>query len=126
LHGIGAIGYRCFLSVGWITYPYVPTAAVYAYRALPEFFLTPSTFESETTCDAFFANLKTKFEAARDAQRARIDAQCRFWPCQSSDPTPCPDPVCERLREGADALLKSRLDQVPVLRAQVHIVAPSE
>ena len=97
--------------------------AHYAYRALPVFFLIPATFDSDAACDAFFATLKTKLEAARDAKRARIDAECRFWPCQSSDPTPCPDPVCERLRTMTDAQLASELGQLPALRAQVHIIA---
>ena len=103
-----------------------PPPAAYAYRALPEFHLTPSTFESEAASDAFFATLKLKLEAARDAQHARIAAECRFWPCTTSDPTPCRDPVCDRRRARADALLKSQLDQIPALRAQVRIVPRSE
>jgi hypothetical protein len=114
------------LVVALIANKDAPPRAEYAYRALPEFFLTPSTFDSEGACDTFFATLTTKLETARDTQRARIDAECRFWPCQSSDPTPCRDPVCERQRVRADALLKGQLDQLPALRMQVRIAAPSE
>ena len=101
-----------------------PPRAAYAFRALPEFFLIPSTFESEASRDAFFAALKTKLEATRDAQRARIDAECRFWPCKIEDPAPCRDLTCEQLRARADAELKSRLDELPSLRAQTRIAAP--
>ena len=94
-----------------------PREAVYAYRALPELLLIPATFESNTACDAFFATLKTWLEAARDAKRERFDAECRFWPCKSSDATPCADPVCERRRKQADAQLASELERLPALRA---------
>ena len=94
----------------------------YAYRALPEFVLVPATFDSEAACDAFFAALKTKLEAARDARRVQIDAECRFYPCQRSDPAPCSDPICERMRNLADAQLASELAQLPALRAQVRII----
>jgi hypothetical protein len=96
----------------------------YAYRALPEFQLTPSAFASESECDAYFSSLKTKLESIRDATHARIAAECRFFPCKASDPVPCPDPVCNQQRARADEELKTRLEQIPALRAQVRIVAP--
>jgi hypothetical protein len=99
-----------------------PRQAVYAYRALPEFLLVPATFDSQAECDAFFATLKTKLEAARGAAHARIDAECHFPPCRASDSTPCLE-VCERQRRRADAQLVSDLDQLTALRAQVRIVA---
>jgi len=99
-----------------------PRPAVYAYRALPEFLLVPATFYSQAECDAFFATLKTKLEAARGATLARIDAECHFPPCHASDLTPCLE-VCERQRRRADAQLVSDLDQLTALRAQIHIVA---
>lgn len=99
-----------------------PRPAVYAYRALPEFLLVPAAFESEAACDAFFATLNTKLQAAREAKRERIDADCRFWPCKATDPAPCPDPVCERARTLADAQLTSELARLPALRTQVRIV----
>ena len=96
----------------------------YAYRPLPELLLTPSTFGSESDCDAHFASLEKRLQTTRDAQRSDIDANCRFWPCKASDAAPCPDPVCERRRAVADAQLKSQLDQIPSLRAQARIVPP--
>jgi hypothetical protein len=99
-----------------------PRPAVYAYRALPEFLLVPATFDSQSECDAFFATLKTKLEAAKVATHARIDAECQFPPCRASDPAPCVE-VCERQRKRADAQLVSDLDQLTALRAQVRIVA---
>jgi hypothetical protein len=67
-----------------------PRSAVYAYRALPEFFLVPEMFETQAACDGFFSSLEAKLTAARDTKRARIDAECRFFPCKASDPSPCP------------------------------------
>lgn len=96
----------------------------FAYRALPEFLLTPTGFASATECDAHFASLATKFEAARDAKRAYIDAQCRFWPCKASDSAPCPDLVCDRRRAMADDQLKVQLEEIPALRAKVRIATP--
>jgi hypothetical protein len=96
----------------------------YAYRRLPEFFLTPEAFGSEAACDAFFASFRTKLEAARAAERARIDAHCRFWPCKPSDAS-CPDPVCERLRARADAYFGAELERIPALRAQAKIIGTS-
>lgn len=101
-----------------------PTLYAYAYRALPEFFMTPAAFESDAACDAFFAALKTDLESAAQAQRAYVDAHCRFWPCKADDPQPCADPVCERRRERVDAELKTRLDEIAPLRARVRIAAP--
>jgi hypothetical protein len=93
----------------------------FAYRALPEFQLTPAAFASETECDAYFASLKTKLEGMRDAEHSRIAAACRFFPCKASDLVPCPDPVCNQQRARADEELKTRLEQIPALRAQVRI-----
>jgi len=101
-----------------------PRGSLYAYRSLPVFVLTPATFDSEAACDAHFATLKTKLEMARNEERARIDAECRFYPCKPSDPSPCPDPVCERLRAFADENLERELTRIPELRAQVRIIAP--
>jgi hypothetical protein len=84
--------------------------------------LTPSTFGSESDGDAHFASLQRRLQTTRYAQRSDIDANCRFWPCEASDPAPCPDPICERRRAVADAQLKNQLDQTPSLRAQVRIV----
>ena len=99
-------------------------APAYAYRALPEFQLTPSAFASESECDAYFASLKTRLETIRDATHARIAAECRFFPCKASDPVPCPDPVCNQQRVRADDELKTRLEEIPALRARVRIAAP--
>lgn len=101
-----------------------PRGSLYAYRSLPVFVLTPATFDSEAACDAHFAILKTKLETTRNEERARIDAECRFYPCKPSDPSPCPDPVCERLRAFADENLESELSRIPGLRAQVRISSP--
>jgi len=95
----------------------------FAYRALPEFILTPAVFESEALRDEFFVALKAKLEAAADAQRAHINQECRFWPCKSSDQA-CPDPVCEHQRAVVNSQLESQLEQILLLRAQVRIVAP--
>jgi len=127
------------LSIPYINLITVPVALVataamwdqlqhyaYAYRALPEFFLTPDTFESEPASDTFFATLKAKLERAAAAQHAYINAQCRFWPCEANDPAPCNDLVCQRRRERVDAQLKALLDEIPALRAQVRIVPPVE
>ena len=95
----------------------------FAYRVLPEFILTPAVFDSEALRDEFFVALKAKLEAAADAQRARINQECRFWPCRSSD-VACPDPVCEHQRAVVNSQLESQLEQIPLLRAQVRIVAP--
>lgn len=103
---------------------YTPRRYDYAYRPLPELLLTPETFASEADCDAHFASLQKRLQTTSDAQRSDIDANCRFSPCKASDPAPCPDPVCARLRAVADEQLKSQLDQIPALRAQVRIVAP--
>ncbi len=96
----------------------------FAYRALPEFQLTPAAFASESECNAHFASLKTKLEGVRDAEHSRIAAECRFFPCKASDLVPCPDPVCNQQRARADEELKTRLDQIPALRTQVRIAAP--
>ena len=96
----------------------------YAYRALPEFQLTPAAFASESECDEYFSSLKSRLEAIRDATHARIAAECRFFPCKSTDPFPCPDPVCNQQRARADQELKTGLEQIPALRAQVRIAAP--
>ena len=101
-----------------------PTSYAYAYRSLPAFFLIPASFASESECDAFFASLRTKLEVEWDGQRAYIDKQCRFWPCQPTDAAPCPDPVCQQRRARVDAQLKSDLDELPAIRAQVRIVTP--
>jgi hypothetical protein len=103
-----------------------PTNFAYAYRSLPAFFLVPATFASEAERDAGFASLEAKLRAEGDAQRAYIDRQCRYFPCKASDPAPCLDPVCQRRRERVDAQLASQLDEIPALRTQVRIVAPSE
>lgn len=96
----------------------------YAYRALPEFQLTPSAFGSQSECDAYFDSLKTRLETIRDATHARIAAECRFFPCKASDLVPCADSVCNQQRARADEELKTRLEQIPALRAQVRIAAP--
>ncbi len=96
----------------------------FAYRALPQFFLTPESFPSESECDAYFVSFEKKLEAARVAERARIDAQCRFWPCKPSDAS-CPDPVCERQRTRADAYFNAELDRIPLLRATARFVITS-
>ena len=101
-----------------------PPRYEFAYRPLPELLLTPAAFGSESDCDAHFASLQTRLKATRDAQRAYIDAQCRFWPCKASDTAPCPDPICERQRKIADDQLESQLEQIPALRTQVRIAAP--
>jgi hypothetical protein len=101
-----------------------PPRYTFAYRPLPEFLLTPAAFASESDCDAHFTSLKARLVTARDAQRANIDAHCRFFPCKASDPAPCPDPVCERQRTLANEQLKSQLDQIPALRTQVRIAGP--
>ena len=103
-----------------------PPAFAYAYRALPTFFLVPATFASEAERDAYFASLEAKLRAERDAQRAFIDKQCRYFPCKPSDPAPCLDPTCQQRRERLDAELESQLMEVPALRAQVRIIAPLE
>lgn len=101
-----------------------PPNYAYAYRALPEFFLTPETFPSEAVRDAFFAALPSKLEQSAKAKQAYIDKQCRFWPCKAGDPEPCKDPVCEQRRARVDAELKALLDDIPALREQTRIVAP--
>jgi hypothetical protein len=121
LQGAGSLVGLAAMAAGAI-----PHNIDYAYRALPEFLLVPATFDSEAACDAFFATVKTRLEAARDARRALVDAECRFYPCQRSDPTPCPDLVCERQRNRADAQLANDLSQLPALRAQVRIIAKPE
>ncbi len=103
-----------------------PASYAYAYRALPEFFLTPATFVSESDRETFFATLKAKLEAATAAQHDYINAQCRYWPCVANDPAPCPDPVCQQRHTRVEEQLKSLLDEIPALRAQVRIVAPSD
>ena len=95
----------------------------YAYRMLPELLLTPATFASEAERDAFFVNLKATLELNARAQRAYIDAHCRFWPCTPSDPA-CPDPVCERQRVLVDEQLKTQLDQIPAWREQTRLAGP--
>jgi hypothetical protein len=101
-----------------------PPRAAYAYRALPEFFLIPATFDSAVSREAFFAALDAKLHAARDAQRARIDAHCRFWPCKADDPAPCQDLTCKQRRERVDVELRRQLDELPALRAQTRIAVP--
>jgi hypothetical protein len=93
----------------------------YAYRALPEFLLTPESFASEANRDAFFANLQARLEAATRAQHAYIDAHCRFWPCEPTD-VACPNPVCEYQGALVDERLKAQLEQIPALRAQTRVV----
>ena len=95
----------------------------FAYRALPEFILTPAAFDSEASRDAFFVALKAKLETAAERQLRRINQECRFWPCKPSD-VACPDPVCEQQRAVVNSQLQSQLEQIPVLRAQVRVVAP--
>jgi hypothetical protein len=94
----------------------------FAYRALPEFILTPEAFDSETARDAFFLALKAKLETAAEGQLTRINQECRFWPCKPSD-VACPDPVCEHQRAVVNSQLQTQLEQIPVLRAQVRVVA---
>jgi len=103
-----------------------PASYAYAYRALPDFFLTPATFDSESTREAFFATLETKLVGAAAAQHAYINAQCHYWPCVAKDSAPCPDPVCQQRHARVDDQLKNLLDEIPALRAQLRIVAPSE
>jgi hypothetical protein len=93
----------------------------FAYRALPEFMLTPAAFDSEASRDEFFLTLKGRLEAAANAQLARIDKECRYWPCTPADAA-CPDPVCEHLRAVVTSQLQSQLEQIPLLRAQVRVV----
>lgn len=93
-----------------------------AYRALPEFLLTPESFGSEAERDAFFVDLAARLEAAARAQRAYIDAHCRFWPCEPTD-LACTDPVCERQRVLVDERLKTQLDEIPALRAKTRVLA---
>jgi hypothetical protein len=104
--------------------PKEPPPPEYVWRALPEFVLTPATFASAAACDAHFASLASRLEAARDAERDRIDRNCRPLPCEPSDATPCPDPRCVKLRAEADARWKAWQDEIPSLRARIQIAAP--
>ncbi len=101
-----------------------PPNYAYAYRALPDFFLTPATFASDAERDAYFAALGAKLESAAGAQRAYIDTHCRFWPCKAEDPAPCQDLTCKQRRERVDVELRRQLDELPALHAQTRIVAP--
>lgn len=101
-----------------------PVAYAYAYRALPEFFLTPATFPSVAARDAFFAALQSKLEGAAVARHAYVDAHCRFWPCKAEDPAPCQDLTCRQRRERVNAELNSQLSELPALREQTRIAAP--
>ena len=102
----------------------MPRHYPFAYPSLPEVLLTQASFDSEAACDAYFAAQIARLEAVAAAQRAHIDAQCRFWPCTPSDPAPCPDPFCQQRRIRVDTYLKSQLDGIAAQRAQVRIVAP--
>lgn len=101
-----------------------PRISSYAYHSLPVFLLTPATFNSEAAFDAHCATLKAKLETAANEEHARIDAECRLFPCKASDPSPCPNPVCGRLHVLADEKLERELTRIPELRAQVRIFAP--
>jgi hypothetical protein len=96
---------------------------VYAFRQPPEFVLAPSTFDSESACDAHFAALKASLQAGADAQRAQVNQSCHPWPCSASDPV-CPSPNCEVLRARIADELKNRLDQLSGLRSRVRIIPP--
>ena len=95
----------------------------YAYRALPDIMLVPTTFESESSRDAFFTKLKGKLEATATAQLASIDTHCRVWPCTPSD-LACPSPVCGHARILAEEQLRIQLDQIPALREQTRLAGP--
>jgi hypothetical protein len=112
--------------IGIVATKDMPPLADYAYRPLPEFLLVPAQFESQASCDAFFADLAAKLRTAHDQMRARIDADCWFPPCTPGDASPCQDPWCQRLREITDADLQSELDRIPAARAQVRIGAAPE
>ena len=93
----------------------------YAYRRPPELLLAPTTFDSESACDAYFAALKARLETEADAQRAKINGSCHPWPCNASDPV-CPSPSCEVQRLQVNAGLLGQLNQLPELRARVRVV----
>jgi hypothetical protein len=95
----------------------------YAFRQPPEFLLAPTTFDSESARDAHFAALIARLEAEAEAQRAQVNQSCHPWPCNASDLV-CPNPICEVPRERIGTELKSRLDQIPGLRARARIVPP--
>ena len=97
----------------------------FAYLTPPELILVPDTFASEAARDAFFEELQHKLRAATGVRQAYIDAHCRFWPCTPSDAV-CRDPICERHRALVDAEVQSQLDQIPPLRAEVRIAAPTQ
>ncbi len=94
----------------------------YAYRPVPEIVLVPATFDSGVACSTFFDEFKARLMAERNAERARIDTQCRPWPCAAAE-SACPNPLCERQRARAEANLAARLDEIPYLRAQTCALA---
>jgi hypothetical protein len=97
----------------------------FGYRPLPGLLMVPDTFASPAEQDAFFADLQLRLEMAARAQRAYIDSHCHIWPCQATD-VDCPNPICARQRVLVEEQLEIRLDEIPALRAQTKIVAPSE
>jgi len=100
-------------------------AGISDIRPLPGLLMVPDTFASPAEQDAFFADLQLRLEMAARAQRAYIDSHCHIWPCQATD-VDCPNPICERQRVLVEEQLEIRLDEIPALRAQTKIVAPSE